>query len=92
MDTKNFIVTRAELLESLQARRERSLGSHPFRMADDYGVRLPAWARLGLSFFTPGGAISRVLEFGLPLAVPLLFRKKESFANRLVRRIFSAGS
>jgi hypothetical protein len=92
MDTENFIVTRAEFLERLQSRRQKDLGSYPFRMIEDYGVKFPAWARLALSFVTRGGALARLMEMGLPLAVPFLFRKKMPFVERLVLRIFSPKS
>ncbi len=92
MDTEDFIVSRASLLERLQTRREKDLGSYPFHMADYYGVKLPAWARLVLSFVTQGGAFARLLEMGLPLTIPFLFRKKMPFVERLVLRIFSPKS
>jgi hypothetical protein len=92
MDTKDFIVGRAELLERLQARRSRELSGYPFQMMNDYGVKLPAWARLALSFVTRGGALSHLLEVGLPLAVPFLFKKQMPFFERLVHRIFSLKS
>src|SRR5207248_6763563 len=57
MDTENFIVSRASLLERLQARRQKDLTSYPFRMIEDYGVKFPAWTRLVLSFITQGGAV-----------------------------------
>lgn len=92
MDTESFVVRRAELVAQLQARRERDLGTYPFRMIEEYGVRLPAWARLGLSFISKGGAMSRLLEMGLPLAIPLIFRRKMSFVDRLVQRLFTSKS
>ena len=92
MDTENFIVTRAELLERLQARRQKDLTSYPFRMIEDYGVKFPAWTRLLLSFLTQGGALARLMEMGLPLAAPFLFRKKLPFMERLVLRLFSPKS
>ena len=92
MDTENFIVSRTELVERLQNRREKELQSYPFRMMEDYGVRLPAWARLAMSFMTRGGALSRLLELGLPLVVPFLFRKQMPFVDRLVQRFFSRKS
>jgi hypothetical protein len=92
MDTEDFIVSRAGLLERLQTRRDKDLGGYPFRMIEDYGVKLPAWARLALSFVTQGGAFARLMEMGLPLAIPFLFRKKLPFMERLVLRIFSPKS
>ena len=92
MDTENFIVTRADLVERLQSRREKDLTTYPFRMIEDYGVKFPAWMRLALSFVTRGGAFARLMEMGLPLAVPFLFRKKLPFMERLVLRIFSPKS
>jgi len=92
MDTENFNLERSRLVERLQARRAAELTSYPFRMMDDYGVTLPPWARLALSFVTRGGALSRFLEVGLPLAVPFLFRKQMPFVERLVHRIFSPKS
>jgi hypothetical protein len=92
MDTENFIVTRAELVERLQSRRQKDLSTYPFRMVEEYGMKMPAWARLVLSFVTQGGALARLMEMGLPLAVPFLFRKKMPFMERLVLRIFSPKS
>jgi hypothetical protein len=92
MDTEDFIVSRASLLERLQTRRAKDLTSYPFRMIEDYGVKFPAWTRLALSFITQGGALARLMEMGLPLVVPFLFRKKLPFMERLVLRIFSPKS
>ena len=92
MDTENFIVSRASLLERLQARRQKDLSAYPFRMMEDYGVKFPAWTRLALSFVTRGGALARLMEMGFPLVVPFLFRKKLPFMERLVLRIFSPKS
>jgi hypothetical protein len=92
MDTKDFIVGRAEITERLQGRRSRELSSYPLHMLDNYGVKLPAWAKLALSFVTRGGALSHLLEVGLPLAVPFIFKKQMPFFDRLVHRIFSLKS
>ena len=89
MDTENFIVKRAELVSELQRRRSMDLDAYPFRMVRDYGIKLPTWARLALSFVTRGGALSRMMELGIPLAFPFLFRKQMPFMERLVYRIFS---
>jgi hypothetical protein len=92
MDTENFILTRSRLVEQLQARRAKELASYPFRMMDDYGIKLPSWARLVLSFVTSGGALSRFLDVSLPLAIPFLFKKQLPLFDRLVQRIFSPKS
>jgi hypothetical protein len=92
MDSENFIVTRSRLVEQLQARRARDLASYPFHMMDDYGIKLPAWARLVLSFVTRGGSLSRFLDVGLPLAVPYLFKKQLPLFDRIIQRIFSPKS
>ncbi len=86
MDTKNFILARRELMDRLQARRARELSNYPFRMPDDFGVKLPTLARWALSFASQGGAISKMMEIGIPLAIPFLFRKKTSFMGRLLSR------
>ena len=92
MDTADFILDRTRLTEQLQARRAKDLTSYPFRLMDDFGVKLSPWARLALSFVTRGGAINRLLEIGLPLAVPFLFKKQMPFFDRIVHRIFSRKS
>jgi hypothetical protein len=92
MDTENFIVERTRLAEQLQGRRAKDLSDYPFRMADDYGLSLPAWARLALSLVGKGSNFSKVIEVALPLAVPLLFRKKAPFLQRLVQGFFSRKS
>ncbi len=92
MDTENFIVKRAELVEELQRRRMSDMGSYPFQLMKEYGVRLPTWARFALSFVTRGGVLSRMMEVALPLAVPFLLKKQMPFFDRLVHRIFSPKS
>ena len=92
MDTENFILNRAQLVEQLQVRRARDLASYPFQMMRDYGINLPAWARLALSFVTQGGALNRLLDVGLPLAIPFLFKKQMPLIDRLVQRLFSPKS
>ncbi len=92
MDTEYFVVRRSELTELLQQRRALELTTYPFQMMEDYGVKLPAWARLGLSMFARGGLMGKFLELGIPLAAPFLFRKKMPFVSRLIQTIFSAKS
>jgi hypothetical protein len=92
MDTENFIVSRHQILERLEERRRKDYTSYPFRIAEEYGVRLPSWARLALSFVTSGGVLSRFLEVGLPLALPFLVKKQMPSFGRLVQRFFSPKS
>ena len=92
MDTENFIVSRAQLVEQLQRRRSSDVDSYPFKLMRDYGIQLPVWARLGLSFMTRGGVVTRLMEIALPLTIPLLFKKQMPFFDRLVHRIFSRKS
>jgi hypothetical protein len=89
MDTENFILKRREILERLEARRVKDYTSYPFRIAEEYGVHLPSWARLALSFVTSGGLISKFLEVGLPLALPFLVKRQVPSLGRLVQRFFS---
>jgi len=76
-------------MERLQARRATQLEFYPFRMMDHYGLRLPTWARVALSFVTRGGLLSHLLEVGLPLAMPFFYKKQAPFFERLIQRIFS---
>jgi len=92
MDTKDFILERAELMERMQDRRHRDLQEFPFRMIEDYGVKLPPWARLALSFISQGGALNRLMEISMPFVVPYFFRRQMPFMDRLVHRIFSRKS
>jgi hypothetical protein len=89
MDTEDFIVSRREILERLEERRKRDYTSYPFRIAEEYGIRLPSWARLALSFVTSGGLLSKFLEVGLPLALPFLVKRQIPSWGRLVQRFFS---
>jgi hypothetical protein len=89
MDTENFILARAGLVAELQKRRSRDPETYSFRMFQGYGINLPSWAKLGLSFMTREGAIMRLMELGLPLALPFLYRRKMPFVERLFHRIFS---
>ncbi len=92
MDSENFILSRSALLDRLRGRRATRLSSYPFRMLDEYGMKMPAWARLALSFVTRGGILGRFLEVGIPLAAPFLLRRHMPFAERLLQRIFSTKS
>lgn len=92
MDTKDFIVSRTELVERMESRRRSDLSSYPFRMVEHYGVKFPAWARLALSFLSQGGALSRMMEISMPFVVPYIFRKQMPLVDRLVQRIFSRKS
>ena len=88
MDSENFVIKRHRIMERLAERRAKELTSYPFRMAEDYGMNLPSWARLALTFASKGGVLSRVLEIGLPLAVPFLMKKKTFSLGRLVQQFF----
>jgi len=89
MDTENFIVERHRLIERLEVRRAKDLSSYPFRMGEDFGIKLPSWARLALSFVSNGGLINRFLEVGVPLALPFLLKRQAPSWSRLVQRFFS---
>ena len=91
MDTEHFIVRRHELIERLESRRLVNY-PNPFRMGETLGYKLPMLAQWVFSLAgNGGGMLGRFLEIGLPLAIPLLFRKKEqsSFIGRIAQRFFS---
>jgi len=88
MDTESFILNRREIVERLEARRAKDLSAYPFRMAENLGIQFPSWARWALSFASQGGAFSKVLQIGLPLAIPLLFNKKTPMVQNFLSRIF----
>ena len=88
MDTENFILKRHQLLERLEERRAKDLSAYPFRIGEDYGVKLPPWARFALSFMGRGGIINHLLEVGLPLAVPFLLKRQTPSWGRFVSRLF----
>jgi hypothetical protein len=90
MDTENFIVERNQIVERLEARRAKDLSNYPFRITEEYGVKLPSWARLALSFASGGGILNRFLEVGLPLALPFLIKRQVPSWGRLVQRFFSS--
>jgi hypothetical protein len=92
MDTEHFVLDSARISERLAARRSVTLSSYPSHAMERFGVQVPLWAKLALSFATRGGALSRLLEIGIPLAAPFLFRRQMPFLERLVHRIFSAKS
>ena len=92
MDSENFILNRREILERLEVRRSKDLSTYPFRIGKDYGVQLPAWAQLVLSFASQNGILNRFLEVGLPVALPFLLKRQAPSWGRLVQRLFSPKS
>ena len=90
MDTENFILERQRMIERLEARRAKDLSQYPFRMVEDYGMKLPSWARLALSFVSKGGILNRFIEIGVPLALPFLLKRETPSWGSLARRFFSS--
>ena len=88
MDTEHFILERRELLERMEERRAKDLSSYPFKIGEDFGIKLPSWARLALSFAGRGGLLNRFLEVGIPLALPFLMKRQVPSWGRLVQRLF----
>jgi hypothetical protein len=92
MDAKNFILNRHQILVRLENRRQIDVTNYPFQMGKEYGIQLPAWARLALSVVTQGSVLSRFLQVGLPLAAPFLLRRQMPSWGRLVQRFFTPKS
>ena len=90
MDTENFLLRRRAILERLDQRRSRDPSGYPFRMGSVFGMKFPFWMKWGLSLATRGGVLSRLLEVGLTLAVPLLLKKQQPFLSRLLARFQSS--
>jgi len=59
-------------------------------MGSVFGMKFPFWMKWGLSLATRGGVLSRLLEVGLTLAVPLLLKKQQPFLSRLLARFQSS--
>ena len=84
MDTENFLVRRRDLTERLYERRVRDRSTYPLPLGTHFGLELPLWARCALSLMPRGGLVSSLLQIGLPLAAPFVFRKKVPWINRLL--------
>lgn len=88
MDTEDFLLKRRPLLERLDARRSKDLSAYPFRMGGAFGLKLPVWARWALSLAPGGGLVSKLMQIGLPLAIPFFFKREPPLLNRILARFF----
>jgi hypothetical protein len=77
MDTENFLLKRRALLDRMEARRLANAG----------GVKLPAWMRWAIRLAPSGGVLGPLIQIGMPLVIPFLFRRQASWFSRLLVRL-----
>lgn len=88
MDTKTFLVKRQILEARLIERRSADVSDLPFRLPAYFGVRLPVWSRLALSFASRRSSVGTLLGFLLPVASSFLLRKQRPYLSRILEFFF----